>query len=352
MAQESRTPSLLASASRGMKSRLVAVLALVLGLSLMFGAPLLAGSQDDHAHDDAHAAPAADSHDADHGHDAHAADDAHGAGHGDGHGGGHEEGVEHPPNLVSIAAGLLEGEPVHDPAHAHNPVAKFLMANQAPIYSLIALLILVLLARAGTRNMSLIPGAMQNFVEWVVESLDGFVKGVIGPEGGRFVPFIGTLFVYIYVMNVVGILPLGYGATSMLETTLALALVVFFYVQWVGIRSNGLVGYVKHLAGDPKSGVEWGMVPLIFPLHVVGEIAKPISLSLRLFGNILGGETLLAVFMGLGVGMLAFTNLPIGVPLQTPFIFLELLVTFIQALVFSLLATIYFALVLPHGDHH
>ncbi len=312
-----------------------AIAALVVGLGLIFGGQLLAGGHDE-------AAPAEH------------ADDHGDATHGDeGHGDGHEEGgVEHPPNLVTILAGLLEGEAVHDAAHAHNPIAKFLLHFQPVIFSLIVLLIIVWIFRLGTRGMELIPGPMQNFVEWVVESLESFVMGVIGPQGTRFVPFIGSLFIYVYMMNIIGLFPLGYGATSMLETTAALALVVFVYVQWTGIRSNGLGGYVKHLAGDPQSPVEKAMVPLIFPLHVIGEIAKPISLSLRLFGNILGGETLLAVFMGLGVGMLAFTNLPVGVPLQTPFIFLELLVTFIQALVFSLLATIYFALVLPHEEHH
>jgi F-type H+-transporting ATPase subunit a len=86
----------------------------------------------------------------------------------------------------------------------------------------------------------------------------------------------------------------------------------------------------------------------MLPLHLVGELAKPLSLSFRLFGNMLGEETLLAVFMGIGVTILAFTHLPVGVPLHVPFIFLALLTTFIQALVFTVLSTIYFSMVLPH----
>jgi F-type H+-transporting ATPase subunit a len=329
-------------------SPLFAVVALVVAMGLIFGGQLLAEPGEENP--DAHANPEGVLHaseDAEHGGAEHG--DGHGEAHGGGHGGG---GVEHPPNLFSALAALIEGKALHGPEEAENPVARFLMAFKGPLFSLLVVIILVSIAVAGTRTLTMIPGPAQNFVEWVVESLDGFVKGVIGPEGGRFVPFIGTLFLYIYGMNVIGLFPLGFGPTSMLETTLALALCVFLYVQWTGIRSNGVVGYVSHLAGDPKSPVEWAMVPLLLPLHIVGEIAKPISLSLRLFGNILGGETLLAVFTGLGVAMLAFTHLPVGIPLQTPFIFLELLVTLIQALVFTLLATIYFALVLPHDEHH
>ena len=83
---------------------------------------------------------------------------------------------------------------------------------------------------------------------------------------------------------------------------------------------------------------------------IVGELAKPISLALRLFGNMMGGELLLSVFMGLGVAVLAFTRLPIGFPIHLPFMFLELLTTLVQALVFTLLSTIYISLVLPHSE--
>ena len=324
---------------RWSRNPLFLLAAFVVGVGLIFGSQILAGQTEDHPQP-GHADPAG------HGEDAGHAGEAHGEGE------HHEGGVEHPPNLVGILAGLIEGKAIHKPADAENPIARRLIRYQPFLFSLLVTGILAWIATAATRNMTLVPSGLQNFVEWVVESLDGFVRGVIGPEGRRFVPFLGTLFLYIYGMNVIGLFPLGFGSTSMLETTAALALCVFLYVQWVGVRSNGPLGYVKHLAGDPKSAVEWGMVPLIFPLHVVGEIAKPISLSLRLFGNILGGETLLAVFMGLGVGMLAVSAIPFGVPLQVPFIFLELLVTFIQALVFTLLATIYFALVLPHPEHH
>ncbi len=109
---------------------------------------------------------------------------------------------------------------------------------------------------------------------------------------------------------------------------------------------------------SPKTGLDWGFSLLLFPLHVLGELIKPVSLSLRLFGNIFGEDTLVATMVILGylITQLIFGDggfvayLP-GVPLQLPFYFLGLLSSTIQALVFTLLATVYIALWLPHGDH-
>ena len=265
--------------------------------------------------------------------------------------GPHEEGTVHPPTLVSITAALLEGHSVHAPEEAKNAAARFLLRYNAPIFSLLVVILLSTLCILGARSMTLVPGRFQNVLEWAVEGLSNFICGVLGQDGRRFVPFLGTLFLYIYFQNVFGLIPLLFTPTSVIETTAAMAIVVFLYVQWTAVRSNGPLGYLRHLAGDPKDAVGWSMAPLMLPLHVVGELAKPLSLSLRLFGNMMGEETLIAVFLGLGVSVLAFTHLPVGLPLQVPFVFLALLTTLIQALVFSLLSTIYFSLVLPHREH-
>jgi F-type H+-transporting ATPase subunit a len=131
---------------------------------------------------------------------------------------------------------------------------------------------------------------------------------------------------------------------------------VFLYVQWTGIRNLGLIGYLDHLAGSPRDVVGFVLVPLMLPLHVVGELVKPVSLSLRLFGNITGEDVLLAVFVGLGVSLYATLHLPfadwLGIPLQAIIYPLLLIFGFIQALVFTLLSTIYFYMMLPHEEHH
>ena len=138
--------------------------------------------------------------------------------------------------------------------------------------------------------------------------------------------------------------------TSNLNTTVALAVTVFFYVQGTGIRENGVFGYLDHLMGSPRDFVGWFMVPLNLPLHILQELIKPLSLSLRLFGNILGEDSLIAAFVTLGIGALAFFHLPFGIPFQFPFLMLALLTGTIQAVVFSLLSTIYISLMLPHEE--
>jgi F-type H+-transporting ATPase subunit a len=200
----------------------------------------------------------------------------------------------------------------------------------------------------------MVPSGLQNVVEMVIEGLETFIVGVIGPQGKRFVPFLGTLFLYIYFMNISGLIPFLKSSTASLNQTLALALCVFFYVQYTGIKELGLKGYFDHLLGTPRNVIQWSLVPLMLPIHVIGELAKPMSLSLRLFGNVTGEDILILIFVGLGTTIMSFTNLPIGIPLQLPFIFLALLTSLIQALVFMLLSTIYFAMMLPHEEegHH
>jgi len=156
------------------------------------------------------------------------------------------------------------------------------------------------------------------------------------------------------VMNYGGLVPFLKSPTASLNTTLSMAICVFLYVQWTGIRSFGPLGYLDHLAGSPRDLVGFILIPLMLPLHIVGELVKPMSLSLRLFGNVTGEDVLLAVFVGLGVGLAgAFVHgAPFGVPLQAIVYPLLLIFGFIQALVFTLLSTIYFYMMLPHDEHH
>ena len=186
----------------------------------------------------------------------------------------------------------------------------------------------------------------------VVEALYNFIVDILGPKfGPRYVPFLGTLFVYILAMNLFGLIPFMDSPTSNLNVTVALALIVFVYAQYIGFRELGVLGWVDHMAGSPRSAIGWGLVPLMLPIHLMGELAKPISLACRLFGNIFGEDMLLVAFASLGITVLAFANLPIGVPLHLPFLFLALLTSTLQALVFTVLSTIYFLLMLPHDDH-
>ena len=237
-------------------------------------------------------------------------------------------------------------------AYPHATWAHFLHHYEPVVYSLLIALLICLVAMIATRNPKLIPGPLQNGAEMVVEALYNFIVDILGPKfGPRYVPFLGTLFVYILAMNLFGLIPFMDSPTSNLNVTVALALIVFVYAQYIGFRELGVLGWVDHMAGSPRSAIGWGLVPLMLPIHLMGELAKPISLACRLFGNIFGEDMLLVAFASLGITVLAFANLPIGVPLHLPFLFLALLTSTLQALVFTVLSTIYFLLMLPHDDH-
>jgi F-type H+-transporting ATPase subunit a len=203
----------------------------------------------------------------------------------------------------------------------------------------------------ASRKSKLVPTGLQNFLEMVVEGLSNFVCGILGEEGKGYVPFLGTLFIYILCMNMIGLIPGLKSPSSSINTTAALAITVFVYVQYTGIRKLGFLGYIDHFAGRPRDLVGIMLVPLMFPLHIITELAKPLSLSLRLFGNILGEDILIAVFVGLGASVLAFLNLPLGIPIHFPFVFLAMLTGTVQALVFAVLSTIYFLMMFPHEEH-
>ena len=211
------------------------------------------------------------------------------------------------------------------------------------IFSFSIMLAIFLIFSIAAKRMKKIPGRGQSFIEFIVASLDQFVVDILGKQGHGYTPLIGTLFIYILVMNLWGIVPIfGHSPTSSLNITLSLALIVFITVQVHGLRKLGFLGYVKHFAGLPHhpTGLQWAMVPLMFPLHLIGELAKPVSLSLRLFGNITGEDALIA----------AFAALVAWVPFQLPIYPIVLIGSTIQALVFASLSTVYILMMSPHEE--
>ena len=237
-------------------------------------------------------------------------------------------------------------------AFPHAEWAHFLHHYEAVIFALLVALLLSLVSFFASRNPQMVPSGLQNLVEAIVEGLYDFIVGIIGEQHARrFVPFLGTLGLYIWCMNLFGLIPFMDSPTSNLNVTFALGLVVFVYVQYIGIKELGAVGYVDHMLGQPRDMTGWLLAPLMLPIHLLGELAKPISLSCRLFGNIFGEDMLLVAFVSLGITSLSFAHLPFGLPLQLPFLFLALLTSTLQAAVFMVLSTIYVLLMLPH-EHH
>lgn len=261
------------------------------------------------------------------------------------HGGGHG-GMPHIPSALTFIEAKLPAEQ-----------AEALNKLKDPIFSLlVALILAVFFVSLSGKLDARKPGRTQMAVELIFGGLYSLFHTIIGPSARRYTPFLGSLFVFIFCNNLFGMVPLGHSSTSSFaNTTFALGMLTFLYVQGIALKENGIGGYLYHMAGSPKTGMEWGFSLLLFPLHVLGELIKPISLSLRLFGNIFGEDTLMATMVLLGAGiMFKITGgmaLVPGIPLQLPFYFLGLLSCTIQALVFTLLATVYIALWLPHGHH-
>jgi F-type H+-transporting ATPase subunit a len=246
------------------------------------------------------------------------------------------------PNIIEIISALLHG----------SGLAVFLRTYQNLCFSAIAIIFLGILFAKASNRAKLIPGKLQNFLEIPIEWLYDLVTGILGKRGEKYLPFVGTIFLYVLTMNLLGLVPGMKSPTSSLNTTLALGLTVFVYVQYTGIKNLGIIGYFDHLAGQPRDMVGFVLIPLMFPLHVLGEVVKPVSLSLRLFGNILGEDSLIAALASLGVVVLSFLHFPyVGIPLELPFVLLAILFSTIQALIFTLLSTIYLSLMLPHEEH-
>lgn len=255
------------------------------------------------------------------------------------------------PNLVTILLGVKIG----GVAVADTPLGHFLHTYEYQIFLVFITIFLCLLIWLTKGLRALLPGPVQAASEIIVEGFLNFTASILGSreQARKHFPFVGSLFIFIWANNMFGIVPLFTGATSMFTTTAPLALIVFFYVHYFAIREGGVKHWLLHLMGNPDSVVGWALAPFLFILEVIGELAKPLSLSLRLYGNIMGEHILSGVFLILGIAFMGavWAHPWVGLPLHLPFLFLSLLVGTIQALVFTLLATIYLALLLPH-EHH
>jgi len=234
---------------------------------------------------------------------------------------------------------LAEAEHESAAAAAHGDILFHigpLPVTSAITTAWVIIAILGLVSFLATRRLEKVPSSrLQIALEAVIEYLEGHFGSILGKERAwQYLPFLSTFFLFIIVSNYAGILPgaghlKGFAApTSHLGYNAGMALVVFFSYHYFGIRTRG-VAYLKHLA-DP---------PFMLPLNLVDEVVRPLSLSLRLFGNIYGGEAVLAVML---------TVLPYFLPAFM--MGLELIFGYIQALIFTTLAAIYIAGATEHHE--
>lgn len=181
------------------------------------------------------------------------------------------------------------------------------------------------------------PGvSVLNFVEAVVKTVLGMMEEIIGGhDTKKYLPLIGSLAFVILMNNLLGLIPGFYTATDNWNTTAAMALVVFILYHYYGIKTHGVGKYLAHFMGPLEGLTKYLMAPLMVPIELISHFARPLSLSLRLFGNMFGDHKVFAVFMGL-------VSVPLIYPL--PFLALGLLVAIVQTLVFSMLTMVYIGL--------
>ncbi len=224
--------------------------------------------------------------------------------------------MEHPILFLDL---LLEKLHLHIPPHV--------------TYAWVVSLILLGLGVLASRRISQVPAGAQNVFELIVGGLEDFMVDITGEEGRAFYPYIATVFLFIMTCNLIGLLPGFLSPTAKINTTLALALCTFVFTHYLGVKYHG-AKYIKHFLGPIPA-----LAPLFFPIEVIGHFARVLSLTLRLFGNIMGEDLVLTILLFLAGMFLA--------PL--PMMFLAVFTSVVQAFVFTLLSMMYFAGSMEHA---
>jgi F-type H+-transporting ATPase subunit a len=193
-------------------------------------------------------------------------------------------------------------------------------------YTWFVMAFLAFFAFLATRRMNLLPGRFQNVMEVIIGGFDSLLTDTMGHGGRKFFPLIATLGLYILTSNLLGLVPGFESPTANLNTTVSMAIVVFVMTHAVGVKVHGFK-YFKQFMGPV-----WWLTPLMLPIEIISHLSRPLSLSVRLFGNIMGEDIVLAVVLLL---------VPLLIPL--PVIALMIFTSCIQTLVFMLLAMMYIA---------
>ncbi|MFC4272264.1 F0F1 ATP synthase subunit A [Sneathiella chungangensis] len=235
-------------------------------------------------------------------------------------------------------------------AAEHSPLAQFEIKRLIPmdvggldvsftnasLFMVIAIAAITLFLTWSMRGRAMVPGRMQSMAEISYEFIANMIKDNVGSDGRKYFPFIFTLFMFVLFCNLLGMIPYTFTVTSQIIVTFALAAVVFVGVTIIGIIRHGF----KFLTFFVPSGVPFVLLIILVPIEIISYFVRPISLSVRLFANMLAGHTLLKVFGGFVVSLGIYLGwLPLGfIVVLTG---LEFLVAFLQAYVFAILSCLY-----------
>lgn len=201
------------------------------------------------------------------------------------------------------------------------------------IYTWVVMTLLIILGAIAAKSLSMIPSKTQNLFEVIISGMEDFMVDITGEEGRWLFPLVATAFIYVLTCNLIGLVPGFYPPTASLNTTLSCALVVVVFTHIIGIKYHG-VKYIKHFLGPV-----WWMIPIILPIEIIGHVARILSLSFRLFGNMMGHELILGILFALAG--IFFVPLPVMV--------LGIFVAIMQAFVFFLLSIMYFTGAMEHA---
>ncbi|MBL9131033.1 MAG: F0F1 ATP synthase subunit A [Verrucomicrobiaceae bacterium] len=275
------------------------------------------------------------------------------------------------PVLANVSSKAVE-------LFAKDGVLAFL--TNSTLVALVVLGLVLWFSRKATKNMSLVPHKAQNFMEFVIEFLYGQVEAIAGVKQAKLAfPLLCTLFIYILVSNWFGLLPgvgtIGWGEstgflsvkaahdpllrppTADLNATIGIALSAFLVWLFLTIKEVGVWGFIVHTFG-PKGGLK-GIMGLVVAavflfvgvIEIVSIVIRPVTLSIRLFGNIFAGENVLHIMSDMMANKGPVMSFLGSIALPLPFYFMELLVGLLQAIVFTLLCTVYIQLSTTHDDH-
>ncbi|MGC9004401.1 MAG: F0F1 ATP synthase subunit A [bacterium] len=218
------------------------------------------------------------------------------------------------------------------------------------IMSGIAIFLIFAFCLFATRRLSLFsPSRLQAGLELGVSALENFVRENLRKEEALyFASFLASLFIYILILNLLSVIPGFIPPTMDLNTTIALAITAFLVVQYSGVRRMGFIGYLKHISEwELFSHIPSYLLPLalfgalfFMVIHLIGEFAKPFSLSIRLFANMYGEETMVLTFVILSPILFRF----LAIPLHFPFLLFHMFIGFLQAYIFTVLTTIYISI--------
>jgi len=204
------------------------------------------------------------------------------------------------------------------------------------VMSLIVAVFLVVFFSLSSRNLKPVPSRLQNILELIIEFFENLLVELIGEKGGKYLPMIATIGLFILSCNLLGLIPGLMSPTSKLNVTAGCALAVFVYYHWQGIKAQGLFKYLRHFMGPIPL-----LAPLMIPIEVISHFSRPVSLSIRLFGNIFAEELLIVIIASI---------IPFFLPL--PFMAVAIFTAVIQAFVFVLLSCIYIAGAVEIEEEH